>query len=633
MTFHRNKLISLVMSLLLLTSAVGCSYTVLGCAAVNCTSCGEKIKEEVAETVKEEIKDNVPQLGTLFTTPVPTETPEDHTEGTPAANEAFLAMDRQIFTWYVTSDVVTMDQYCHNPADYGIDEKSVPVTLGDFSEEAQDVWVSECKSWLERLKKLDCDNLSSQNRFAYDNYVRYFENEVAYDGLFYYYEPLDEIVGLQVNLPLTFGLYEFYDVTDVENYLVLLADVPRYFEQVLAFEQKRAELGIFMTEEMLDMVLLDFDNVVNSRETNYLYATFREALDEVDWLTDEQRSSYYEQNDALVKGAFTDAYAALREGMEQLRPYCRTMTGAKNVDEKALRYFELALRTQSANDMTVEDALAFLERVSMDLYYALLAAYRNASNREIDYTTGSIEGDERYLKTLITDIVPKMPDVNVVYKEIPPELQDGFSPAAYLIPAVDHYMDNTILINPKSKSDLLTLAHEGYPGHMYQYTYQFNLGTIPLFQMAIEPIGYAEAWSTNAEYSVAKRADMFGAADCTMEVLNDNLTSAIVMAATIMVNGQGASKAQMREFLGQWGFDDAETVDLIYERAVNLPIYYFKYSMGFCQQFDLTETCREIYDFNDKDFYEEYLSWGPSYFDLLEPKMIEWAKRMAAKSA
>ena len=156
------------------------------------------------------------------------------------------------------------------------------------------------------------------------------------------------------------------------------------------------------------------------------------------------------------------------------------------------------------------------------------------------------------------------------------------------------------------------------------------LGTIPLFQMVIEPIGYAEGWSTSAEYSVAKRCDIFGAADATVDQLNERLTDAIIVIAGLLVNGKGVSKEKMTEYLAEWNLDSY--ADIVYEIAVNQPIYLFKYEMGFCQQYSITERCREIFNFNDKDFYTEYLSWGPSYFDLLEPKLVSWAKACAESS-
>ena len=630
-----KRIVGGLLALLYLLSSVGCSYVALGCTAFSCASCTpneikEQISEQVSETIKDELTGKVPQLGDLLdkTTPKPTEESQKDT-GNPQANEAFLALDREIFTWYVTDDITMLDQFCYDPSSFGIDESAVPVILGDLSEEHHSEWIAACRRWLDRLHKFDAESLGEQYRFAYDNYVRFFENEIEVEDLFYYSEPLEEYVGVHLNLPLLFGLYTFRDKTDIEHYLTLLTDTERYFSQVLAIEQKRAELGVFMTETALDAVLSDINQVIANRKTSFLQTTIREALDDADWLTEDEKLAYYTQNDELISTVYTDAYKTLRDGLEALRPYCREAVGAKALGNEALRYFTHAIRTESGNDWTIDEAIEFLEKSAMDLYYPLMAANNKSSGKKDNITTGTIEGDERYLKTLITDIVPPMPSVERSFRIIPPELQKGFSPAAYLVPPVDHFSENTILINPTAKTNLLTLAHEGYPGHMYQYTYQYSLGTLPMFQMAIAPIGYAEGWANNAEYSVAKRADMFGAADCMTSVLNNNLSNLIVLMASLLVNGKGATKEDVKAYLTEWGMEGY--LDRIYEIAVDMPIYYCKYVMGFCRQYEITEECRQIFDYKDKDFYKEYLSWGPGSFDLLEEKMLAWANMQAEK--
>lgn len=54
-------------------------------------------------------------------------------------------------------------------------------------------------------------------------------------------------------------------------------------------------------------------------------------------------------------------------------------------------------------------------------------------------------------------------------------MEDQFSPAAYLVPPIDDASENTIIINLKTMEEdtrlLDTIAHEGYPGHMYHYIY------------------------------------------------------------------------------------------------------------------------------------------------------------------
>ena len=137
----------------------------------------------------------------------PTEQPVEKTEEQKAAEAAFLALDEELFLDAATSDITALDQWCEDPASFGIDESTVPVTLGEFTEEANNEWVDKCYAWREKLNTIDRALLSDQLQFAYDTYCRYFDMEIESKDWFYNYEPLDEYVGLHMNMPLFFGLY------------------------------------------------------------------------------------------------------------------------------------------------------------------------------------------------------------------------------------------------------------------------------------------------------------------------------------------------------------------------------------------------------------------------------------------
>ncbi len=546
-----------------------------------------------------------------------------------AADAAFLALDNELFVWYVTSDITTLDQYCRNPENFGIDESTVEVTLGEFTKEANDVWIEDCVSWRDRLTAIDRDALSDHLQFAYDNYLRFLDGEIESQEWFYNYEPLDLYVGLQSNLPLVFGLYQFYDTQDVENYMTLLADVPRYMGQVLAFERERADRGWFMTEGALDTVLLDLESVAKSGETSFLHGTFEDAMEKADFLSDEQKSAYIRQNDTLVNTVWVEGYQLLYDGLKELRPQCREAIGAYAQGGEAYSYFCWKFRHDGNSDRSVEDAMRFLEKVINMMYGELIADIANCYDQLQEgetITTGSLAGDEAYLKTLMPQIVPTMPDVEVKYVEVPEELQNSFSPAAYLTPALDDFQHNIILTNPKDQEEysMSTLAHEGFPGHMYQFTYQYSLGTIPKFLCVIETNGYAESWSTNSEINVARINERFGAEYATVLFLDEMITNSLVMYCSLMVNGQGATKSQVKSYLDGWGL--AGATDQIYDLCITMPIYYAKYVMGFTELYELTETCKNTLGdrFDSVSFYREYLSWGPGYFDLLRKRMADW---------
>ena len=114
----------------------------------------------------------------------PTEEPVDP-EKVKAAEAAFWALDEELFLYNATTDITALDQYCVNPANFGIDESTVPVTLGNFTEEANNEWVAKCKEWREKLDAIDRRLLSDQLQFAYDTYCRYFDMEIESADWFY----------------------------------------------------------------------------------------------------------------------------------------------------------------------------------------------------------------------------------------------------------------------------------------------------------------------------------------------------------------------------------------------------------------------------------------------------------------
>ncbi len=624
MKTFRRILTCVLAALMLLSCFVACGGT-----------CGGA-KETPAPTVEA-------QADTPKPTAEPTEapTPEPTEEPTPEPTEVplqpgdldadFLALDKELYVWYVSSDITTLDQYCRHPENFGIDESTVEVTLGHFTEESNNEWVENCVQWKDKLATIDREGLSEHLQFAYDTYMRFFDGEIESKDWFYNYEPLDIYVGIHADLPLEFGLYSFRDEQDVKNYMTLLADVPRYMGEILAFEQERANRGWFMTESALDQILKDVDEVAKSAKTSFLHGTFKEAMENADFLTDEQKKEYIKQNDELVRTSWVDGYKLLYDGLKELRPQCRKAVGAYEQGGAAYDYYCWKIQHDGNSNRTVKDAIAFLDSSLNTLYNLLIeciyADYdRFVSGQKI--TTGSLGGDEAYLRSLMPQIVPEMPQVEVNYVEVPKELQDSFSPAAYMRPAADDYEHNIILTNPKDQDDydMSTLAHEGFPGHMYQFVYQYSLGTIPNFQMIIETSGYAESWSTNSELNIARVNERYGTNYALGLFYEHYFENTLIQYCSLLVNGQGKKKADIRSYLARWNMD--AYTDLIYDRAIEMPVYYFKYVLGFNELFNITEKCKNQLGgkFSYIDFHEEYLSWGPGAFYMLREKMQDWVK-------
>ena len=97
---------------------------------------------------------------------------------------------------------------------------------------------------------------------------------------------------------------------------------------------------------------------------------------------------------------------------------------------------------------------------------------------------------------------PEPPQTKLEVKYVPEAMEEHLSPAFYMIPAIDNSQQNVIYINrARMGNDMTlftTLAHEGYPGHLYQTIYYESTHPDPIRSL-LDFGGYVEGWATYAE--------------------------------------------------------------------------------------------------------------------------------------
>lgn len=120
----------------------------------------------------------------------------------------------------------------------------------------------------------------------------------------------------------------------------------------------------------------------------------------------------------------------------------------------------------------------------------------------LDFSAQSPEEMLATLQQAITADFPSLPDCNVTVKYINAAMEDYLSPAFYLTSPLDQLTENTIYINQKNGYEgirlFTTLAHEGFPGHLYQNLY-FHSQDVPPIRSLLGYPGYTEGWATFVE--------------------------------------------------------------------------------------------------------------------------------------
>ena len=222
---------------------------------------------------------------------------------------------------------------------------------------------------------------------------------------------------------------------------------------------------------------------------------------------------------------------------------------------------------------------------------------------------------------------PPLTDVTFELRTVHDSMKEYLSPAFYLTPPADVNSPNSIYLNPADEMTGIelysTLAHEGFPGHLYQ-TVSFSRSDPLLIRHLYAPSGYVEGWATYVEsYAcryAARNLDANTQALCRLWYLNRSVHLILCSLLDLGIHSQGWLLADASAFLAQFGITDASAAASLYQYILETPANYLKYCVGslsFSQL--LSEVQKQEGDsFSLIGFHEKLLRLGPLPFPLVE---------------
>ena len=546
------------------------------------------------------------------------------------ANADFDDFTREIFTDAVSTDALTLHFELKDPSAYDIDLDTID--LGRINlQNPIDTFVSDISTdaLRQELHDFDYEELTEKQQQTYDILDEFLETEQTYDSktLFYYPEYLSSTSGTQSLLPVMMSEYAFYSPADVDDYLLLLQDFPDCFNNILDYEQEKADAGLFMSDESADEVIASCQSFIEDPDNNMLIEVFPEKLESVSGLSDSDKADYIKRNNQAVHDYVIPAYQSLIKGMEALKGSGTNENGLCYFDH-GKEYYEYLVKSQTGSDKTPEELIEWLDDTLQNtmVQMALLLSSDDSLADKLDEDIDISENDPKtILQTLQSSLKEDFPDAvssQYTLKYVPESLEDSMNPAFYMIPPVDVTDSNVIYLNNSQITDNLslftTLAHEGYPGHLYQQSAFSATDPDPLRQ-AMNFLGYVEGWATYAEnmsYTWTGLDDNL--ARCLQ--LNQDITLALYGRIDLGIHYEGWTTDDVTEFLSDYGLDDDETVHSVFRAIVSDPASYLPYCIGYMEFKELKDDTEETMgdDFNLKEFHQCILTIGPCSFDVLE---------------
>lgn len=567
----------------------------------------------------------------------------------------FVNITSRIFLGEMTSNTLNMHYSLAAPVNYGIYDYDA--ILPGYSAEGSKNAQIAAENTLAALKAIHKERLSSQDAYLYELLVRSLENSMELSSYTYYQEPLSPSSGMQVQLPVLLAEYAFRCERDVKDYLSLLDQTDEYFASLLTYEQEKAAAGLCMPAFALRQVREQCDTIVTKEEleqgTHFLQVTFQERLKELckqGEITLEEAQGYLVQNDRLLKTVLLPAYIALGDGLILLEDNSIPLAGLAAFP-KGKDYYQALLASQTGSYRSVEQIQNMLTQQFTDVYDSfqkLVHAHPEIAesypaNREISFPFTEVTDMLNDLQQRMMREFPVIPGTStyVTVKSVSDTLDDYCAPAFYLTAPLDDTDQNVIYINEKktpSGLDLYTtLAHEGYPGHLYQTVYN-NRSAAARGERPVRELlwygGYLEGWALYVEFhSFDYASDLLKENGLEQEALfvqiekyNRSLQLCLYSMLDIMIHYEGASYSQITKVLESFGITDEASVQAIYTYIALEPCNYLKYYLGYLEIVSLQNTAVELWgaEYSDYQFHRFLLEAGPSDFIALNELLAQW---------
>lgn len=580
-------------------------------------------------------------------------------------NSRFESFTENLFRAEVSANTLTLHYALADPASQGI--KKPAVSLGTVSSDAASAEETArlCQNYEKQLKNFHYSRLSKDNQLTLDMLLLYFHTRASLGKNYILDEPLGPSLGIQAQLPVLLAEYAFYTKEDISDYLKLLGTIKPYFQSILDFEKEKISSGCFMSNTTLDRILKQCSSFIQNPDSNYMDDIFAQKLKtfsnpKLSQKDQEELCTYHHK---LIIQQVIPAYQELVSGLKTLRGSGKNSRGLAYF-EGGRAYYLYLLQSQTGTYVPVKKIEQRLSAQLLKDYeeiQTLLKSDPSLASSLSQYSTAITLTPSQMLEKLPSLMAGDFPELkNTTYelRSVHESMKSFLSPAFYLTPPVDTGSPNVIYINDSGRSTSLelfgTLAHEGFPGHLYQ-TVSFSRSKPANIRYLITSSGYVEGWATYVEsyaYQYAASlmtnlsrnsassdfhdSDTSGTSDTSGRSSTSNMPSAsnatrlawlnrsmnlcIYSLIDIGIHYRGWEQARVAAFLKAFGITNASAASEIYQYIVETPGNYLKYYWGYLNFLDLKKSCQNSMgaDFDLKKFHRKIMEIGPVQFPVLE---------------
>ena len=555
------------------------------------------------------------------------------TETDPVQDEALQAEYQEFVAslpaMLIKGDNTVVNQLFSDPEAIGIEVKIANWDSYDLNEAKElDQTITEIAKTNESFERA---SLSKENQITYD-FIEYLcddgPNDIPLEAEYYLANNvLGAYEGVVSNVFITLYFYELRNENDVRSYLNLVNTLADYKDDLLSFERERQDKGYGMCQSEVELAIENLESLLQDGDFSFLLTEFKNKLFDLE-LDEKLKEQYAQEVEDNLEKELTLFYEGILKGLKEL--------DIKQKDDVVLadlpygqEYFE-NLIYENCGISDIDEYQEYVELKTSDVISEVMTLMSEYELTDLEKMfMGEIEFSDAadpnellaYLSEAMKEDFPDIGSIAYDMVELPGEfgVLMPSTRAFYLIGTLDDpsATQRMMLNGTYSQEEFTTVAHEGFPGHMYQNSYMINKA-MPYIYMLYGNDGYVEGYANYVQRFSTRYADDKDGA--MAYELNNTLTYTVILMLDLEVNYQGEDISEDVESLFGLSGKDA---DALIEQLKFMPgafICYYASGLMFDDLYEEILNVKE--DLTYQEFHESILDKGPLPMDLLKEHLF-----------
>ena len=519
-----------------------------------------------------------------------------------------------------------------------------------LSEHSADFYQSDVgkkREFLARLEAIDPAGLSEQDSLSRTLMLRRLRQEIEGAQFKPWEMPVNQMGGPHLNLPELVTLTAFNTVTDYDNYIARLRQMPRVFDQVSVNMRQGIKDHLMPPKYLLEKVAAESEDLASKtgeaspfakpvkefpaaipaeeqkRRRESILAVIKEQI-----IPAYRRFAVFVRNEYAPKGRDQPGIWALPDGSARYRFAVRRMTTTERAPDQI---HELGLKQIAEIEvqmLAVAHKLGFQDLASLNDHIKQdRSLYAKSGQQLLELYTNYANG----MRADLPKLFGRLPKNKLIVIPMDEARSRNAVPADYTQGAADGSRPGRINVNEWDPEHRLLLNveaiayHEGIPGHHLQISLAQEMPDLPSFRRHSEYTAFVEGWALYSE-RLGKELGHYQDPYSDYGRLENEMWRAIRLVIDTGVHQKHWSRDQMVDYFHRYTAMDEPNVQSEVDRYIAWPAQALAYKLGQLEIIKLREEAEQKLGkkFDVRSFHDEVLGSGALPLDVLDSKVRAW---------